>query len=453
MSAIAEPIRVGVHRRILGAAAGVTVAAAIAKCGGLVREFVVAGVYGRSEAFEAFVLAALIPGLIINLVSESMNQALVPTFVRVRELEGRAQAQRLLSNASSVSVLLLITISAVLAASAHIWFAFLGSQYSQAKLELAIRLFYSLLPVTAVMGVATTCTAILNTEGQFSLPAIAPIATTAATILCVWFFRQSSGIWAMVYGAILGAIVHSLWMLCMLRGRGYSVLPRWRGMTDATREVVGQYGPVFLSSVVASGGLLVDQAMAAMLSPGSVSALAYASRIISVALALLGGPIATAVTPVFSELVARCDWEACRRIVNVWSWSSAAAGGALALLLIVAAHPLIRLTLQRGAFRPQDTSAVAPVLMMYAIQVPFFVGSRVFYRFLIAMRRTDLVFYCGGLNLVLDIALNLVLMHSLGVAGIALATSLWNVSTFVFLCYWSWRVLSRERNGLAVRSA
>jgi putative peptidoglycan lipid II flippase len=58
------------------------------------------------------------------------------------------------------------------------------------------------------------------------------------------------------------------------------------------------------------------------------------------------------------------------------------------------------------------------------------------------MRRTDLIFYCGTINLGLDVVLNLVLMRWFGVAGIALATSLWTVSTFIFLWYWSSRLLA-----------
>ncbi len=107
-----------------------------------------------------------------------------------------------------------------------------------------------------------------------------------------------------------------------------------------------------------------------------------------------------------------------------------------------------RLTFQHGAFGPKDTAAVSSVLVMYALQIPCFVCSRVFYRFLVAMRRTDLVFYCGLLNLALDIILNLLLMRWLGVAGIALATSLWTMSTLLFLGYWSWRVLSRAERAL-----
>ena len=91
------------------------------------------------------------------------------------------------------------------------------------------------------------------------------------------------------------------------------------------------------------------------------------------------------------------------------------------------------------------------VLVMYALQIPFFVCSRVFYRFLVAMRRTDLVFYCGLMNLSLDVVLNVVLMRRIGVAGIALATSFWTVSTLIFLGYWSWRVLSKAESGIPNR--
>lgn len=444
MSAVVEPVRLsGLNRQICGAAVAVTLAATVAKLGGLVKEFVVAGCYGRSDAFEAFVLAALIPGLLINLVSESMNQALVPTLVRVRELEGRNRAQQLLSNALLCSVLMLTVAAIAMGASARKLFPIFGSHYSQVKLELAIKLFYWMLPVVVLTGMASTYTAVLNTDRRFALPTLAPIVTPATTIISVWLFGHAEGIWAMVYGALAGALAHSIWMGTMLRWNGYRAIPRWHGTNEAMADVARQYGPVFLSSVVASGGLLVDQSMAAMLAPGSVSALVYAGRFVSVALALLGGAVGTVLTPVFSELIARNEWQECRKTLRVWSWSSAVIGGAVAITLIANSQWLVRHTFEHGAFGTGDTSVVSSVLTMSAIQVPFFVSSRVFYRFLIAMRRTELVFYCGLLNLALDVILNLVLMRSLGVAGIALATSLWTVSTFAFLCYWSWRIVPR----------
>ncbi|MGB3632281.1 MAG: lipid II flippase MurJ, partial [Terracidiphilus sp.] len=112
-------------------------------------------------------------------------------------------------------------------------------------------------------------------------------------------------------------------------------------------------------------------------------------------------------------------------------------------LLIAGPRQIVRIALQHGHFSAGDTAVVSTVLAMYAIQIPFYVTSRVYYRFLVAMRRTDLILYCGVLNLGLDIVLNLVLMRWFGVAGIALATSLWTVSTLFYLWFFSRKLLAR----------
>jgi len=69
-------------------------------------------------------------------------------------------------------------------------------------------------------------------------------------------------------------------------------------MTDATREVAGQYGPVLLSSVVASGGCL-------SISPWPHAARrqrlrsGLRNRFVSVVLTLLAGAVSTASCPTF----------------------------------------------------------------------------------------------------------------------------------------------------------
>ena len=436
-----------VNRRIFRAAALVTAAGIVVKIVATFKEIAVAGVYGRSDAMDAFLAAALIPGLLINLISESMNQALVPTLIRVREQEGHDRAQQLLSNSMLWLCLLLGACSAAMALTARGFFPLIASHFPAAKLDLSIQLFYGLLPVVLITGIATNCTAVLNTFDRFAMPALAPVTISLAIIIGALTLGGHFGIWALVYSTVAGSLIHAAVVAGMMNSHGYRFRLRWYGMTTATREVAQQYGPVLLSGVVASGGLLVDQSMAAMLPPGSVSTLVYASRFVSVVLTLLAGAVATAVTPYFSRMIALRDWTGCRHTLRTWAGLTAAVSAPIAALLIAGSHFLIHIAFEHGAFGPRDTAAVTPVLAMYALQIPFFVVSRVFYRFIVAMRRTDLVLYCGMLNLALDIVLNLILMRWLGVAGIALATSLWTVSTFLFLWYWTWRLLPAAASG------
>lgn len=431
-------------RRILRAAIATSLAGIVVKLVATAKEFVVAGAFGRTDAMDAFLAAAVIPGLLINLIAESMNQALIPTFVRVRETKGKRESQELLARAMFWMCAMLIAASVLMALCARFYFPLIASHFGEAKLRLAERMFYGMLPIILVTGIASNCAAVLNTAGRFALPAVAPVMVPLAVIISIPTLSFRLGIWTMVYATVAGSIVYAAWTLRMMRRQGYTFQLSWKGWDDASREVVGQYGPVLLSSVVASGGLLVDQSMAAALPAGSLSALAYANRFVSVVVTLLAGAVASAVTPAFSSMVAQQDWDACERSIRNWGVLLAAVTIPVTVVLIFGAHGLIRLTFQHGVFNAQDTQIVASVLSMYALQIPFIVGSRVHYRFLLAMRRTDLIFYCGSLNLSLDIVLNVLLMRIFGVAGIALATSAWSVSTWIFLWYWTRKLLSAQ---------
>jgi putative peptidoglycan lipid II flippase len=396
---------------------------------------------------DAFLAAFLIPNLLINLIAESMNQALVPTLIKVRMRDGWERAQELLSSSMPWLCGLLTGTAVLMALLARTFFPLIGWGFPAVKLDLTVRLFYGLLPVVLLSGIAATCTAVLNTFERFAMPALAALVMPVSVVAAGMLFHGTLGIWALVWGTLLGALVHAGLTGWMMEACGYRFRVGWKGKNEATREVTRQYGPVLLSSVVASGGLLVDQAMAAMLPAGSVSALVFANRFVSVAVTLMAGAVSSAVVPYFSSMIANGEWEGCRRSLRRWSRILAAVSVPIAGVLIAGAQPLVRLTLQHGAFGTKDTAVVASVLAMYAIQIPFFIVSRVFYRFVVAMRRTDLVLWCGIVNLVLDVVLNVVLMRWLGVAGIALATSLWTVSTLGFLWYWAYRLLRQAAGG------
>jgi len=129
-------------------------------------------------------------------------------------------------------------------------------------------------------GIAGNCTAVLNSAERFALPALAPALIPLAIVAGILLLGGQPGIWALVLFTTLGTAAQAVLVAWSMGSHGYHLRFRWYGMSDATREVAHQYGPVLLSSVVASGGLLVDQAMAASLPAGSVSTLVFAGRFV-----------------------------------------------------------------------------------------------------------------------------------------------------------------------------
>jgi putative peptidoglycan lipid II flippase len=116
-------------------------------------------------------------------------------------------------------------------------------------------------------------------------------------------------------------------------------------------------------------------------------------------------------------------------------------------LLIAFSRPLIRILFQRGAFTSFDTDIVSRVQACYALQIPFYVLSILFVRFISSVRRNDLLMYAAAMNLIVDITMNLVLMRIWGVAGIALSTSIVMFVSLVFLSLCSYRLFSERVGG------
>jgi putative peptidoglycan lipid II flippase len=199
-----------------------------------------------------------------------------------------------------------------------------------------------------------------------------------------------------------------------------------------------------------AGGILmgstavVDQAMAAMLPAGSVAALGYANKLIGSTLSLTALALSSATLPYFSRMVAANDWAGCRHTLKRYSMLIVGASVPFTLFVIAFSHTIVRIVYQRGAFSAADTNLVSWVQACYAIQVPFYICSMLFVRFIMAVRRNDVLMYVSGINLVLDIALNLVLMRIWQVAGIALSTSIMYIVAFSMVSIWSIRFLKQE---------
>jgi putative peptidoglycan lipid II flippase len=152
----------------------------------------------------------------------------------------------------------------------------------------------------------------------------------------------------------------------------------------------------------------------------------------------------TAALPYLSRMVAQNDWNACRHTLKRYLVGVAATTVPFALLLAAFSKPLVKLLFQRGAFTGADTAVVSWVQVCYSIQIPFYVGSVLFVRFLSSIRRNDVLMYISGINLVLDVVLNLVLMRRWGVAGLALSTSLVYVISFLCVAGSSAKLLARQ---------
>jgi putative peptidoglycan lipid II flippase len=424
LSSVREWLQGSTNRRILGAAATIGALTIIAKIAALGKDAAVAYSFGTSDAMDAFLIGMLLPAFAINVIASALNAAFISVLIECRERSGPAAAARLFESIVLLSLLLLTVSTLVLLGVAPIVMTRLAKGFAPEKLALTHHVFVRLLPVVLLSGMSTVYTGVLNAGERFALGAAAPAAVPLLILIAVVAFGRTAGVDALTWGTVAGYAATAAIVARAANRAGFGVLPRWHGWTPELRRVAAQYAPVAAGASLMSSTGLVDQAMASMLPAGSVAALGYGNKTVGMVTALGTAALGTAVLPHFSRMVARTDWSALRHSVRTWTRIIIAVTVPASLLLIAGSTAIVRSVFEWGAFTARDTVNVSLVQAMYLLQLPFYTLGILFVRALTSLQKNHVLLWGNMISFPLNLVLNLVLMRSLGAAGIALSTSL-----------------------------
>ena len=404
----------------------------LVKLAAALKDTFVAHRFGVGDPLDAFVMAFLLITFALSVIGGALASALIPTYIEMRERQGNVAAQRLLSAASGMTLLLLGCAAVAIAAGSGLVLPLIAAGFSQDKLQLTRSLLLLMVPSFVLSGFGAFCAAVLNAHRRFRLPVLVQLGSSAAIVLLL-LIGPSLGVYALAGGVLTGSAVEAAVLSVAVRGLGISVWPRWPGRTPEMRQVLGQYAPMVAGALFMSGTGLVDHAMATWLPSGSVSAFNYGNKLVAVVTTLGSMALATVTLPFFSSLAARGEWRELRGFLR--RYRDLVFFGAIpaTLLLILLSRFLVEIWFRHGAFTEADARLVTRIQVLLLIQVPFVMAGMAYVRLLSALKANAALMWGSALNFVVNVVFNFLLMKWLGVAGIALSTSFVYVVSLLYL--------------------
>jgi putative peptidoglycan lipid II flippase len=433
------------ERRVARNAGMVGAATLLSRMLGLVREQVMATLFGAGFATDAFNVAFRIPNLLRDLFAEgAMSSAFVPTFTAYHEQRGEAEAwalgRRLMM--SLLSVLLVLCVIGFVTAPWLVRAFAPGFGAMPGKLDLTVMLTRVMLIFLPAVALAAACMGMLNARGRFAVPALAPawlnlgmvVFGVALIPVCRWFGRPA--ILAMALGAVIGAIGQFAFQLPALHRLGFRL--RWErpfGHPGVTRVGLLML-PATIGLAATQLNLFFSTMIASLLQQGSVSWLWYAFRIMQLPIGVFGVALATVSLPALSRAAVIRDMPALKTTLSATIRLVLLLTVPAALWLAVMARPLIALLYEHGRFGPADTAATAGALVMYCIGLPAFAAVGVLTRTFYALGNTRTPVQASFVSVALNIALNLLLFRTLAHLGLALATSVTSIVNLIQLAFY-----------------
>jgi putative peptidoglycan lipid II flippase len=436
----------------LARSATVTAAATLtSRVLGLVREQVLAALFGASNEMDAFIVAFRLPNLLRDLFAEgAISSAFVPAFTEHLTLHGKIKAWQLGNNV--VTALLLITgiVAALGVAFAAPIVTLFARDFAEVpgKLPLTIDLTRLTLPFLVMAAVAAAEMGMLNSLHHYFIPALSPATFNLATIACAILLVPvmpalgQPRIVAIAIAALVGGLGQMAVQWPALRGEGF----RYQRVVDlrdpALRRVLLLMGPGAIGLAATQVNLFVNTLLATSHGTGAVSWLTYASRLLYLPIGLFGVSIGTAVLPAVSRHAATDDAASIRETVSRGLKMMLAVNVPASAGLIALSTPIVRLLFERGHFVAADTTATAAAVRLYACGLVGYSAARItsptFYA--LGWSRVPVLVSFG--TIALNVGLSMVLVGLMGFLGLALSTSLAAIANGICLV-----LLLRKRLG------
>ncbi len=353
----------------------------VSRITGLVRELLIASTFGASAMTDAFNVAFRIPNLFRRLFAEgAFSQAFVPVLAANKAQHGEAETKLLIDRIATLLTwaLLLTCVAGVAGAPFLVYAMASGLKQDPRGFEAAVFMTRWMFPYIGFMSLVALSSGVLNTWRRFAVPAATPVLLNVAMIAAAWLgapWFKAHGIepvYALAVGVIAGGVLQLAVQVPALLQLG--LLPKirlnWAAANEAwaqpaTKSVAKLMVPALLGVSVAQISLLINTQIASHLTPGSVSWLTYADRLMEFPTAMLGVAIGVVLMPQLAAAKAANDPE---KYSNMLDWGLRIVvllAVPCAVALLTFAQPLVATLYHYGAFTERDVAQTTTALMGY----------------------------------------------------------------------------------------
>ncbi len=418
---------------LLKAAATVSGFTLLSRITGLIRETLIASLFGASAATDAFFVAFRLPNMLRRLFAEgAFSQAFVPMLAerKLQAEQGNSEQARVFASRVATALfwsLLAVTMAGILGAPLLVWLMAAGLEPSAEAA--AILMTRWMFPYILLISMVALAAGVLNTWKRFAVPAFTPVLLNVAMIAAalVLSSRIDPPVLALAAGVMAGGVAQlalqwpALKRIGMLPSIG---LNPFAAFADPdVRAIIVRMGPAVLAVSVAQLSLVINTHIASRLAPGSVSWVSFGDRLMEFPTALLGVALGTVLLPSLARAGQRSDTG---EYTSLLDWGlrlcvMLSIPGMVGLALM--AEPLTALLFHYGRFGAHDVAMTQQAVLAYSVGLLGLIAVKVLAPGFYARQDIRTPVKIALAVLVATQLMNLVFVPWLAHAGLALSIS------------------------------
>ncbi len=392
---------------------------------GLFRDRLLAINYGTGMEANAFLTASRIPRVFFDAVFASAIAAcFIPVFSEYLTQRGRDKAMRFAGTFLTVMAALTALLSVVGIAGSDLLVKLFADGYDAQTTRLAVELTRIMFPTMLFTGVAFSFVGILQSLDEFNIPALISTISNLVIVGYFLFCNEPFGIYGLSVAFLLGWFLQAVVQLPALRRRGFRYYPGFDLRSEGMKKVFSLMLPVMVSTWVQPINLTINSRFGSHLYNGAgVSAIEYSTNLYLIVAGVFVLSVTNVIFPKLSRQNAQGDAEAFRDTLRQTVHSTLFFVLPMSAGLVTLARPLISFIYGGGEFDVQSVDLTSQALAWVSLGMVGYAVQNILSRAYFARQDGRTPLLAGGVSILVNLLLCIVLTDQLQVAGLAIASA------------------------------
>lgn len=404
--------------------------------------------YGTENTeLNIYSYAIAIPNVIFNCFGTALSTVVIPIFAGLLATKGKNAAERFASGILTVSMLLITLLAGVGMLLSSVIPKFTEFADTESSYQYAVMAIRIMMPVMFFYGINYIFQGILQSIGQFRLPAAVSIPSSLTVMLYVFLWGDRFGVTGLLIATFIGLALQAIILIPPVLKAGY----RFRFLLDfkdeSMRRALKMTLPVLVGVSAYQLNMFFNITMMANFE-NRVTLLSFVQNLVLYSVLAIAYSVTAVIYPELSRLHAEEDKEGYKKTL-----SSSISDLCFLLLpatvgLILMREPFLAVISGYGQVTEGDIAVAGTILLMYSIGLCAIGVKEILDRAFYAMQNTKTPAIAGFVVMGTNVILSLSLIRVMNEYGIPLAYSISSLVGTGFLYLMLRRKYGGMGNGL-----
>lgn len=427
--------------KLVKASIGLFIITLVSKLLGMLREMVLAYKYGASYITDAFIISNTLPTVIFSIILSGITRSYIPIYARITNDDDKKKFN---NNVMTTMILISVVMMLIFLLGKGLIVKLLAPGFDVKTYEIALKMTSIILLLLPIKAMFNVLAAYLNSIESFIILSVCNFIVINIFDILGIYLSSADKIIIIPIVFVLGELIALVILWVHSHKVGFRFKPYLNLRDSNMHELLRLSLPMGLSLMINQANLVIDRVLASNLAKGNMSALNYANKVQLIIMGLTITIIATVTFPKLNKLFAKNNIKAVLDTISKGLNLTAFLLIPASFGLIIFSQDIIQLLFERGSFGLNSRILTAQALMAYSVGLLFYGYREILIQALSAKKLQKKIFINTIITVSTNVTLNLALVRVYGHIGLALATSLAGIISFIHLRYILRKYISKD---------